>query len=507
MHRASYAAVSPSFCSLRRRKRGARGMKIRRGLLVAMTALGCGCAAPDKPVVPPVSVADGFTATTGGMPLPDQWWRSFNDPVLNGLIADALTNNFDLKVAWDRLQQARATARAESAALIPAVQGSGGATRSRRVEKVNDAVDFADSSNNSGTTLETNYGLGLEASYELDLWGRVRSLRDAAVFDAKASAEQVQTAALTLSASVADTWYQLVEQHAQVDLLEAQLALNAKVTQLVTTRFKQGQVGSLDVIQQRQLEESRRGDIALAKAQVAILEHQLAILLGQPPTRSVAKRVAELQIPGRLPATGIPAELVQRRPDVRKAYFDALAADRRVSRAVADRFPRISLTAGVNADAPAVRDLLDNYLATMAANFIAPLIDGGARAAEVQRTKAVLSERIHLYGQSILTAFGEVEDALVRERRQREYLASLEKQIALSTVALQRIRQGYVQGTNDFLRVLDAVSTDQELQRTYLAARRTLIQQRIALCRALGGGWEMKSPPLARLVIETKRKP
>lgn len=474
-------------------------------LFLLISGILAGCAAPDKPVVPPVDVADGFTVTSG-MPLPDQWWRSFNDPILDDLVEEALSENFDLKTAWDRLRQARATARAEAAPLIPGVEGSAGVTRSRRVEDTDQNFEFGNATNRSGTTLQTNYSLGLQASYELDLWGRVRSSRDAAVFDAKASAADVQTAALTLSASVADTWYQLVEQNAQIDLLEAQLDLNKKVTELVTARFKQGQVGSLDVFQQRQLEESRRGDLALARARAAVLEHQLAILLGKTPTANVARRVAELKTPGPLPATGVPGELVQRRPDIRVAYFDVLAADRRVSRAVADRFPRISLTAGVDADAQAVRDLFDNYLATMAANLVAPLIDGGARAAEVKRTEAVLSERINRYGQTILEAFGEVQDALVQEARQREYLQSLEKQLELSSAALRRIRQGYLQGTNDYLRVLDGISTEQELQRTYLSARRELIQQRIVLCRALGGGWEMKSPPLAKLVVDSKRE-
>ena len=462
-----------------------------------------GCSAPDKPVVPPVATEGGFTQS-GAAPLPDQWWRSFEDPILNGLMERALTDNFDLKTAWDRLAQARATARAESAPLFPNVEASGGVARSRREQSTGSDTDFGETPGTSGTTLLTNYSLGLQASYELDLFGRIRSSRDAAIFDRKASGEEVMTAALTLSASVADTWYQLVEQYAQIDLLKEQLELNEKVTMLVTTRFRQGQVGSLDVFQQRQLEESRRGDLALAESRAAVLEHQLAILTGQPPTRNVVPRISELRTPGSLPATGLPAELVRRRPDIRQAYYFILAADRRVSGAIADRFPRVTLSAGVDADADEVRDLLDNYLAAMAASFIAPLIDGGARAAEVRRTQAVLSERIHDYGQTILNAFGEVEDALVEERKQREYLKSLRKQLELSGVALRRIRQGYLQGTNDYLRVLDAISTDQELQRTYLAARRTLLQQRIALCRALGGGWEMPSPPLAKLMDERK---
>ncbi len=472
-----------------------------------------GCAAPDKPIVPPVAVADGFSATKG-LPLPDQWWRSFDDPILNRLIAEALADNFDLKTAWDRLRQARATARIEAAALIPALDGTGGGTRSYRQTQTSGGGgggggEFADFSGGSGGgtefTVEDNYALGLDVSYELDLWGRVRSTRDAAIFDAKASAEDVHAAALTLSASVANTWYQLIEQNAQVDLLEAQLELNKNVTTLVETRFRQGQAGSLDVFQQRQLEESRRGDLALARGRAAIFEHQLAILLGKPPTQSVAPRIAKLLFPGPLPATGIPANLVQRRPDIRSAYYDVLAADQRLWAAIANRFPRISLTADINTDAEAIRDLLDNYLATLAANFIAPIIDGGARANEVTRVRAVLSERLNLYGQIILDSFGEIEDALTNEARQREYLRSLERQLEFATAALRGVRQGYLSGTNDYLRVLDAISSEQELQRTYLTARRTLLQQRINLCRALGGSWELDAPPLTKLIVDSRR--
>ncbi len=482
----------------------------RRRFLIPILLLA-GCVSPEKPVVPPVEIVEGFSEKSG-LPLPDQWWRSFNDPVLNRLVDQALANNFDLKTAWDRLRQARATARIEAAELIPSLDASGGATRTYRVEPANDNFDFANAPNNSGSsgntlTIETNYDLSFQASYELDLWGRVRSTRDAAVFDARAAATDVQTAALTLSASVADTWVQLSEQYAQLDLLQEQLELNTNVTKLVTARFRQGQVSSVDVFQQRQLEESTRGDIALARGQAAIFEHQLAILLGQPPTAKVAPRVATLRLPGPLPATGLPAALVGRRPDIRSAYYDILAADRRLWAAIADRFPRISLTAGFDADADAIRDLLDNYLATLAANFLAPIIDGGARANEVKRVRAVLSERINFYGQTILDAFGEIEDALTQEFRQRQNLASLQKQLELSAAALRGIRQGYLQGTDDYLRVLDAISTNQQLQRTELAARRTLIQQRILLCRALGGSWELDAPPLAKLVVESQSQP
>ncbi len=245
-----------------------------RTLLVCLALAGC--AAPDKPTGVPVDMRAGFKPA-GSAPLPDQWWRSFDDPILNNLVEEALARNFDLRTAFDRLAQARATARVEAAALVPLVQATGGGTRSRRERRVEgassgggqtsqtgqtDSPDQTDQSDSGGSTsrritsLETEYRLGLSASYELDLWGRLRSSRDAAVFEVKASAEDLQTAALTLSASVADTWYRLVEQRAQIDLLEAQIELNENVTKLVTVRFRQGQAGALDVFQQRQLADS-----------------------------------------------------------------------------------------------------------------------------------------------------------------------------------------------------------------------------------------------------------
>ena len=299
-------------------------------------------------MVPPVSVAGGFTATAGGLPLPDQWWRSFNDPILNGLVAEALTNNFDLQAAMGSAAQARATARVEAAALVPSVQGSGapdgrGGSRKSRARTFPPRTSTNSSPHHAGDELRARARGELRAGFvgPRAVVARRGGLRREGV------AEEVQTAALTLSASVADTWYQLVEQNAQIDLLEAQLALNAKVTTLVTTRFKQGQVGSLDVFQQRQLEESRRGDIALAKAQAAILQHQLAILLGQPPTRTVAKRVAELPSPGRASRdrdSGGARAAAARRAAGLLRYAGGGPPCRT---AVADRFPRISLTAGV----------------------------------------------------------------------------------------------------------------------------------------------------------------
>ena len=449
-------------------------------LLAIVATLLSGCSTAIHELKAPV-VAPARFSESGNSPLPDRWWVSFEDPVLSGLIDQALANNFDLKTAWDRLSQAEALAHSAGADLFPALDAEVENSRNRAFE--------------DGQTIEGHsYSLGLTASYELDLWGRIRSSRDAAAFDVKASQEDLRTAALTLSAEVADTWYHLVEQYGQLDILNEQIVTNEQVLELVTLQFRTGQVGIADMLQQRQLVESNRGEKAQVVAQVKVLEHQLAILLGYSPLQPVAPRVSKLLNLPLMPQTGLPAELIQRRPDIRSAYYAVLAADSDLAAAIADRFPRLSLTAGVDTSGAHTRDLFDNWLVTLAANLVAPIIDGGLRKAEVDRTRAVASEALHTYGQTILDALGEVEDALAQERHQRDFIASLDKQLKLAGQVIERVRDRYLQGTVDYQRVLDALLSQQELQRSLLTAKRDLVQDRIDLCRALGTGWALERP-------------
>ena len=449
-------------------------------LLVILAILLSGCSMATQDLKTPLAVPAQFSES-GTSPLPDKWWEFFKDPALNTLIDQALANNFSLKTAWDRLSQAEALARSAGADLFPVLNAGADTSKNRFRE--------------SGQTGDSSsYTLGLVASYELDLWGRIRSGRDAAAFDARASAEDLRTAALTLSAQVAGTWYQLVEQYGQLDILNEQIVTNNQVLELVTLQLRTGQVGIADMLQQRQLVESNRGEKAQVVAQVKMLEHQLAILLGYPPLQAVAPRVSELLDLLPMPQTGLPAELIRRRPDIRSAYYAVLSADSDVATAIANRFPSLSLTAGVDTSGQHTRDLFNNWLATLAANLVAPIIDGGSRRAEVDRTRAVASEALHSYGQTILDALGEVEDALVQEQRQHEFIASLNRQLKLAGRVIERVRDRYVQGTVDYQRVLDALLSQQELQRSLLTAKRDLVQYRIDLCRALGGGWELERP-------------
>jgi len=373
--------------------------------------------------------------------------------------------------------------RIARAGLYPSLEGDGSAGRSW--------------SHNSRGSTGNDYSIGAMASYELDLWGRIDSNRQAATLDRQASEAELTAAAISLSAEVASTWYQLVEQYGQQALVSSQLDTNTRVLELITLRFRRGKVGATDVLQQRQLAESNRGELANVRSLIGVLEHRLAILLGATPESRVNAPQDELIDLPPLPATGVPAALVQRRPDLRQGFYNLQAADQRTAAAVADRFPRISLLGSTDSVTDDVDNLFNNWLTNLTGNLVAPVIDGGRRRAEVDRNRALTEQSLSDYRQQLLDALGEVEDALLREQQQRAFIDSLDKQLVLSKQVIGRVRDSYLYGAVDYLRVLDVLLTDQNLERNRLTAQRELIDNRIALCRALAGGWTLERPVVA----------
>ena len=444
------------------------------------------CAPRGVEVNPPIKLPEKFSIE-GNANLPDKWWLAFNDAKLNTLIQEALRGNFSLRTAWARLEQARAVAAKSGSPLLPSVEGSAGV--SRTVQKFAGFPRF----------YSTEYSLGISASYELDLWGRVRSAYDAARLDAYATQQDLQTAAITLSAEVARAWYRLIEQRKQLRLLDEQLQTNEKYLDIITAKFRKGQASATDVLQQRQLVESTKAERFLVEASIKVLESQLAVLTGQNPVNfslEVPETLPELPP---LPQPGLPAELIRRRPDVRAAELRLQAADRRVREAIANQFPKLGLTISAETTDEQIRNLFDNWLASIAANLVAPLFDAGQRRAEVKRTKAVVSERLNSYGQVVLTALKEVEDALQQESKQAQYVWSLKRQMETSDKATRQTLLNYTKGAVDFTRYLTTLLSHQQLQRKYLTARRDRILYRIDLYRALAGGWELPPPPRAKL--------
>lgn len=453
-----------------------------------------GCLFDPQPIELKIQPPESFSRS-GQHALPDKWWEAFEDEALNQLIERALEDNPTLLATWDRLRQAEETAVRDGAPRFPFLNANSNASRSR---------------DNFGTQTD-RFTIGLSVAYELDLWGRVRAFGSAAHFDAQSSHEDLTVAAITLSSQIAKTWYNLLEQRGQLALLESQIATNEKVLQVVTLRFRQGVASAADVLRQRQLVEQTRGKTKDVRAQIGTLSYQLAILLGKPPkSLDIPDDHVLLQLPP-LPSTGLPGELIQRRPDVQAVFYQVQAADARVAAAIAERFPRIdlagalttnlssTLAGGAFARTPA--GLFSSWLATVSAQILAPIFNAGAMAAEVDRNKAVRSEILHTYEFTVLQAFQEVENALIREAEQREKTSSLEDQFRIASQVIERLRARYLHGATAYLDVLNALNSQQELEREILTARRTLIDFRVDLAKALAGGWPMTQPEIRQLTI------
>ncbi len=451
-------------------------------LLLFLLILGCASCVRgvDRtevfPYLPPAFSESGESA------LPAMWWSSFHDKQLDHFVQLALQENLTLLAAWDRLQQAQAIAVKAGAERYPNLNVTASTATSTGRE--------------SDSNFETeNVLTGLVASYELDVWGRVRANRDAAELETRISHFDLQAAAITLTAQVASVWYNLVEQHSQFQLLNRQIATNKKALEIISVQVRTGKVGVADMLQQQQLIEANFGEKARLEAQIRLLENQLAVLLGSPPGMNFGSHEMNLVELPPMPKVGLPLGLLQRRPDVRSSFNAILAADKRVAAAIADRYPRISLTARLETSGDQSSDLFHNWLASFAANLTSPLFDAGSRRAEVSRTRSLASERVHLYGQVVLEAVAEVENALTSEKQQAIYITSLRRQLELASQAIGRIREKYIQGGVDYQRVLTALLAHQRIERELLVAKRQRVINRIDLCRALGGGWELERPP------------
>ena len=459
-------------------------------MVLVILNLSCAVHKAKEDVPPPVSIPERFNEPGREGAATGYWWETFGDPELNNLACRALTQNFDLLQAWDRLEQARALAGQAASSQWPEITFEAGASRSRSLFSGGQLGSFA---------LETDrIPVSLGAAYEVDIWKRIASLKKGALLDMEATRQDLESIAMTLSARTAETWFSFLEEGAQVELLNRQMETNRTFLDLTTLRFSQGLASALDVYQQRQQLASTRAQIPQAESRCEVLRHELAVLVGEPSLMQLDGVQTLLPDLPPFPDTGIPSDLLKKRPDVRVAQLRLAAADHRVAAAVADRFPAVRIggdTGFESRDFNEIENLFDNWIWNVAASLTLPVFDGGRRKAEVERTKAVVQERLHAYGQVVLRALQEVEDALVKERKQEEYLLQLENQVNLAQATLREARMRYVNGLSDFLPVLTALQSLQQLERSRLTAKRLLLSFRVQLYRALGGDWTKELVP------------
>jgi multidrug efflux system outer membrane protein len=479
--------------------------RLRFGFWAAGLALAPGCGIihkVDRAPAPPVAVPSAFkeqgAGPSAGAAAPrgqERWWRAFGDPGLDKVMDDVLAHNLGLKQAFARLEQAEAVRDAGRAGYLPSLNAEASVGRSRSV------FNFGSASPTGGafSVEQTQYNLSLAASYEVDLWGRVHSMARASELDFLATGEDVAAATMTLSAQVAEVWFQLAEQRASERLLSDQVARNETQLELMELRFGEGLASAVDVLQQRQALAGAKTLLPPVKAARRVLEHQLAVLLGRAPADVDEGALGATLAPlPPLPEVGLPGELVQQRPDVQAARLRVAAADYRVGAALAERFPAIRLTASTGFRAFDLVDLFDNWLWNLVAGLTAPLLDQVRLSANQRAAEARLKDQVAGYGQVVLTAFQEVEDALVRETHQEAMIKELNLQLEAARATYEEAYSRYVNGLSEYLPVLTALRDVQALERAEIQARRQLLSYRVQLCRALGGAW------MAALVDESR---
>lgn len=466
--------------------------------VIAVTFLLASCSThrPPTELEPKVELRESFLDT--GVEASDRWWEDFDDPELTRLIETTLDGNLSLRMAWSRLDQMRALARAAGAGRYPeadlAIAGErqklGGDLAAPPFGPPDDTVDSVLAS--------------LAVGYQVDLWKKIKHSRKAALLDLETSREDLAATALALTAAAGELWYGAAADQATLQLLGEQLEVGQDFLDLVELRFANGLASAVDVLQQRLQVETTRNQVPTTTTRLTARRHQMAVLLGREPRARTPLPAAELPDLPPLPATGVPFEVLRSRPDVRAAELRAIAADHRLAVAIADRYPSLRFSASGGGQAEKVSDILDQWFFGLAGNLLAPLLDGGRRAAEADRNRAVVEERLYAWESALLSASSEVEDSLTAESGLFETERILATQIELAGANLERSRALYVNGLTDYLTVLTALQSLQSLERQAITTRQELLKNRIRLYLALGGSWSRNlEDPVPRVEEQT----
>jgi NodT family efflux transporter outer membrane factor (OMF) lipoprotein len=454
-------------------------------VLASVVAASCSPHKVTRNPAPPVVVPAAWSGQGGAADAPDQWWKAFADPELDALIDRALAENLQLAAVWAALDQVGAVVTMARSPKLPEVSASLSGGRQRSRIELPDPVGVQYFSSNV-------LSASLAAGYEVDLWRRHDAGYDAAKLDALALRDDLESVAMTLVAQISEAWLDVRFQRARGKLLTEQLANNQKSLDLLEARFREGLGSALDVYQQRSLVAGTRAQIVTTEAQLVVLEGRLAVLLSTTvgEVRGQVEAAPEsLPEPPPVPAVGVPASLLDRRPDVRAARRRVEAADERVAAAVADRLPSLRISGSVDARGSELADLIKSPLYSIFASVTAPLFDYGRRKAEVRRRRAVVEQELAGYGDVMLTAMVEVEVALAQEKHQQALIAELVEQAELAASTVGAARDAYREGQIDYLPVLSAVQGEQQVALAILQARRQLLSLRVTLYRALGGTW------------------
>jgi NodT family efflux transporter outer membrane factor (OMF) lipoprotein len=478
---------------------------------LTMAAALSGCAVGPDYRTPALSTPGGFLTQpkkgvqAAGAASADltQWWRSLHDRQLDSLVARALQSNLDLEIALDRLQEARAQLVVVADQALPVGGATGGGGVGSGSDETKGRATQALRAGETATGLKSiNEAGGLDASWELDLFGRIRREVEAQTDDAAALKAARDWVFVTVAADVARAYLDMRAQQRRLAVLDQNIAAARGSQTLAQTRFDRGLTNEMDVTLAKRQLATLQADVAPLGAQIAASRHAIAVLLGLFPedgAKELTKPGPLPALPGRVPV-GAPVDLLRRRPDIGEAERRLAAATARIGVATAALFPTVVLTGagGAQGGVRAPSGVPVTWIGSLGPSVYWPLLDFGALDAQIEVADLQTHELLVAYKKTILQAVQQVDDAAAAYKAQQDSLRSLDRALTAARQATQIATERYDRGLTDFLNVLDAERAEFDLEQRHVLARQAAADALVELYKALGGGWPpgQAIPPL-----------
>ena len=423
-----------------------------------------------------------------------KWVSRIGGSELRGLVDEAIANNPDLQAAAARVERAGAEAKIAGAGRLPSLGLGGNGQRAKQ-----NFIGFPFVGGGSGvpSNISQQFGVALDAAWEVDVWGRLKAGQEAAIADAEARKYDFEAARVSLAGQVTKAWLALGEANEQVALAQQAVESSKVLAGAVRQRFERAILDDGGSPAQVRLTESelatRSGALAERKQERERVIRQLEILLGKYPSGSLASGARLPKFPGATPS-GLPSGLLQRRPDVLAAERNYAAAGRRLKQSDLARFPSLNLTGSAGTTTEALRDVLDSDFGvwSIGGSLTQPIFGGGEIRGGIESASASEREQAANLQQTVLNAFGEVEQALVAETFLSQREAAGKRAADLSDDAADRAGAEFAAGTGDVLTLIDATQAQIDSASQYVAIRRLRLENRVDLYLALGGDFRAR---------------
>lgn len=471
--------------------------QLRSTLLVISIPLLAGCAVGPNYKRPQTAVPSQWTVaptrrTETKSPESDDWWASFQDPELNSLVERSVSRNLDLKLALERVQEARAARGVARSAYFPSVDGAASATRNR--QRVIAPVGPQNSPVIAPVEFN-NFQGGLSASWELDVFGGTRRGVQAATADVTAAEENRRDVHVILLGDVGRVYAQLRGFQRRLEIANKNIKTQQDTLDLTNARAKAGLATELDVSRAAAQLESTKSVVPSLISGIDVSIHRLSVLLGEEPgaLRSELEKTSPIPSAGPEVDVGLPSDLLKRRPDIRRSEAQLAAATARIGEAKADLFPRFVLTGTAGRQASQLHDLTlgaGNYFSA-GPGISLPLFTGGRIRSNIAVQTSRQRQAMIGYESTILNSLEEVENALVTYSQEQEHRDHLNQAVENSQLAVDLATEQYKAGLVDFLSVLDAQRELYANEDQLVQSQTTVTTDLVGLYRALGGGWSV----------------